>query len=149
MSVDVDDFITPPPNAGSGVHYWLFGQACRLKDYGASPEEAKAYIQASLYKHQPGRHVLYRELNDAVCNAFTVEGKRANGPSWPKPKATAITATVERDGALTLDGLKACRPTDLENLTAEYSKREAVSTLSGQRRGKEVCRCGIRHYPQV
>jgi hypothetical protein len=119
MSVDVDDFITPPPKAGSGVHYWLFGQACRLKDYGASPEEARAYIQASLCKHQPGRDVLDRELNDAVCNAFKVEGERASGQSWPKPKAKAIKAIVERDEAPTLKGLKACSPTHLESLTAE------------------------------
>jgi hypothetical protein len=101
------------------VHYWLFGQACRLKDYGASPEEARAYIQASLYKHQPGRDVLDRELNEAVCNAFKVEGERANGPSWPKPNAKAIKAIVERAGAPTLKGLKACSPTHLESLTAE------------------------------
>jgi hypothetical protein len=125
MSVDVDDFITPPPNAGSGVHYWLFGQACRLKDYGASPEEARAYIQASLCKHQPGRDVLDRELNDAVRNAFKVEGEKANGPSWPKPNAKAIKAIVERAGATTLEGLKACSPTDLESLTAE----KAIDTL--------------------
>jgi len=119
MSVDVDDFITPPPKAGSGVHFWLFGQACRLKDYGATPEEARDYIQASLYKHQPGRDVLDRELNDAVRNAFRVEGEKANGPSWPKPKAKAIRAIVERDGAPTLESLKACSPTHLESLTAE------------------------------
>jgi hypothetical protein len=53
-AVNVDDFIKPPPKAGSGVHPWLFGQACRLKEYGASPEEAMEYIQASLDKHQPG-----------------------------------------------------------------------------------------------
>jgi hypothetical protein len=125
MSVDVDDFVTPPPNAGSGVHYWLFGQACRLKDYGASPEEARAYIQASLYKHQLGRDVLDRELNDAVHNAFKIEGERANGPSWPEPNAKAIKAIVERAGAPTLEGLKASSPTDLESLTAE----KAIDTL--------------------
>jgi hypothetical protein len=125
MNVDVDDFIKPPPKAGSGVHYWLFGQACRLKDYGATPEEARDYIQASLYKHQPGRDVLDRELNEAVCNAFKVEAERANGPSWPKPNANAIKAIVERAGAPTLESLKACSPTDLGSLTAE----KAVDTL--------------------
>jgi hypothetical protein len=119
VSVDVDDFIKPPPKAGSGVHQWLFSQACRLKGYGASLEEARNYIQASLYKHQPGRHVLDRELNEAVRNAFAVEGERANGPSWPKPAAKAIKAIVERDGAPTLERLKACCPTNLESLTAE------------------------------
>jgi hypothetical protein len=119
VSVDVDDFIKPPPKAGSGVHQWLFSQACRLKGYGASLEEARNYIQASLYKHQPGRHVLDRELNEAVRNAFTVEGERANEPSWPKPAAKAIKAIVERDGAPTLERLKACCPTNLESLTAE------------------------------
>ena len=119
MSVDVDDFIKPPPKAGSGVHLWLFGQACRLRDYGASPEEAQMYIGASLRKHQPGRHVLDRELNEAVRNAFAVEGERANGPSWPEPNAKAIKAIVERAGAAALEGLKACCPTNLESLTAE------------------------------
>jgi hypothetical protein len=125
MSVDVDDFITPPPKAGSGVHYWLFGQACRLRDYGASPEEARAYIQASLSKHQPGRDVLDRELNETIRNAFAVENGRANRPSWPKPAAKAIKAIVERDGAPTLERLKTCCPTNLESLTAE----KAIDTL--------------------
>jgi len=119
VSVDVDDFIKPPPKAGSGVHQWLFGQACRLKGYGASLEEALEYIKVSLYKHQPGRDVPERELNEAVRNAFTVEGERASGPSWPEPKAKAIKAIVERGGAPTLEGLKACSPTDLGSLTAE------------------------------
>jgi hypothetical protein len=119
MRVDVDEFIKPPPKAGSGVHQWLFGQACRLKSYGASPEEAEMYIEASLHKHQPGRDVPNRELKEAVGNAFAVEGERANGPSWPKPAAKAIKAIVERDGAPTLERLKACCPTNLESLTAE------------------------------
>src|SRR4029077_12402372 len=119
MSVDVDEFIKQPPKAGSGVHQWLFGQACRLKGYGASLEEAEMYIEASLHKHQPGRNVPDRELNEAVRNAFAAEGEKASGPSWPEPKAKAIKAIVERGGAPTLEGLKACSPTDLRSLTAE------------------------------
>jgi hypothetical protein len=42
--VDVDDIIKPPPRAGTGVHPWLFGQACQLKELGATPEEATLYI---------------------------------------------------------------------------------------------------------
>jgi hypothetical protein len=125
MSVDVDEFIKQPPKAGSGVHQWLFGQACRLKSYGASPEEAEMYIEASLHKHQPGRDVPNRELKEAVRNAFAVEGEKANGPSWPKPNAKAIKAIVERAAAATLEGLKACCPTNLESLTAE----KAIDTL--------------------
>jgi hypothetical protein len=83
------------------------------------------YIEASLHKHQPGRDVPNRELKEAVCNAFTVEGERVNGPSWPKPNAKAIKAIVERAAAATLEGLKACCPTNLESLTAE----KAIDTL--------------------
>jgi hypothetical protein len=43
--VDVDDMVKPPPSAGTGVHPWLFGQACQLKEIGATPEEARMYIQ--------------------------------------------------------------------------------------------------------
>jgi hypothetical protein len=124
-TIDVDDFIKPPPKAGSGVHPWLFGQACRLRGYGATPEEALEYIRASLDKHRPGRIVPDRELNEAVRSAFTAENERANGPSWPKPNVKAIRGIVETDGALTLDGLKARCPTDPGNLKAE----KAVDTL--------------------
>jgi hypothetical protein len=118
--VDVDDMVKPPPSAGTGVHLWLFGQACQLKEIGATPEEARMYIQASLDKHPPGRDVPDRELSEAVRNAFAVAGERANGPSWPQPKAEDIKAIVERDGAFTLDKLKKCSPHEnMENLTAE------------------------------
>jgi len=118
-AIDVDDFIKPPPIAGSGVHQWLFGQACRLRGYGASPEEARKYIEASLDKHSPGRDVDDRELDEAVRNAFAEEGERVNGPSWPKPNARDIKAIVEGDKALTLDGLKFCCPGNVENRKAE------------------------------
>jgi hypothetical protein len=118
-AIDVDDFVKPPPKAGSGVHPWLFGQACRLKGYGATPEETLKYIIASLDKHPPGRVVDERELNEAVRNAFAEEGERANGPSWHKPKARHIKAIVEKSGALTLDKLKNRCPADLENRKAE------------------------------
>jgi hypothetical protein len=118
--VDVDDMVKPPPSAGTGVHPWLFGQACQLKEIGATPEEARMYIQASLDKHPPGRDVPDRELSEAVRNAFAVAGERANGPSWPQPKAEDIKAIVERDGAFTLDKLKKCSlHENMENLTAE------------------------------
>jgi hypothetical protein len=194
VDIDVDDFIKPPPQAGSGVHQWLFGQACRLRSYGASPEEALEYIKASLDKHPPGRDVDERELNEAVRNAFAEEGERVNGPSWPKPKAKDIRAIVEKSGAFTLDGLRADSPADVEHRKAEKvidtlfpgnpllclavsksnartlereqwrgceenhqfivsshmtacSKRENISAMFGQRRGKEVSRGRIRHDP--
>jgi hypothetical protein len=115
-AIDVDDFVKPPPRAGSGVHPWLFGQACRLKELGATPEETETYIRASLDKHNPGRDVPARELDEAVRNAF---GERPNGPSWPQPKAKDIKAIVERDRAFALNRLKRYSPEGLENLTAE------------------------------
>lgn len=121
--IDVDDVIKPPPRAGTGLHPWLFGQACRLKELGATPEEAEMYIRASLDKHQPGRDVFDRELrHEAVRNAFAVDGQRPNGPSWPKPTAKEIKAIVERQGAFTLDGLK------------RFFSRENVAAFAGQGR---------------
>ena len=119
--VDVDDIVRPPPRAGTGVHPWLFGQACQLKEIGATPEEARMYIQASLDKHPPGRDVPDRELSEAVRNAFAVAGERANGPSWPQPKAEDIKAIVERDGAFTLDKLKKCSPRESVRAAAKKS----------------------------
>src|SRR5260221_9518913 len=87
--IDVDDVIKPPPRAGTGLHGWLFGQACRLKELGATPEEAEIYLRASLDKHQPGRDILAREMNEAIRNAFAT-GERSNGPQWPKPKVKDI-----------------------------------------------------------
>jgi len=123
--VDVDDIIKPPPRAGTGLHPWLFGQACKLKDIGATPEETAIYIRASLDKHEPGREVFDRELNEAVRNGFAIN-QRPSGPAWPKPKAKHIKAIVEREGASTLERLKGCSPhKSLENLTAE----NAIDTL--------------------
>jgi hypothetical protein len=122
MSIDVDDFVKPPPRAGTGVHPWLFGQACRLKEFGATPEETETYIRASLDKHNPGRDVPVRELDEAIRNAF---GEKRNGPSWPQPKAKDIKAIVESDRTLALDRLKRYSPERLENLTAE----KAIDTL--------------------
>jgi len=121
-AIDVDDFVKPPPKAGSGLHPWLFGQACRLKEFGATPEETETYIRASLDKHNPGRDVPDRELDEAVRNAF---GERPNGPSWPRPKAKDIKAIVEKDRAVALNRLKRYSPERLENLTAE----KAIDTL--------------------
>jgi hypothetical protein len=123
IEIDVDDFVKPPPRAGSGVHPWLFGQACRLREFGATPEETRIYIRASLDKHNPGRDVPDRELDEAIRNAF---GDRPTGPSWPRSKAKDIKAIVERDGAVTVDKLKRCSPHgSLENWTAE----KAIDTL--------------------
>jgi hypothetical protein len=117
--IDVDDVIKPPPRAGTGLHPWLFGQACKLKDIGATPEEAAIYIRASLDKHEPGREVFDRELNEAVRNAF-LQAERPGAIAWPNPKAKDIKAIVEREGAFTLERLKRCSPhKSLENLTAE------------------------------
>lgn len=123
--IDVDDVLKPPPRAGTGLHPWLFGQACRLKDLGATPEEAEIYLRASLDKHQPGREVLAREMNEATRNAFAT-GERSNGPQWPKPKVKDIKAIVEGERAYTLAKLKGSSPHNgLENLMAE----EAIDTL--------------------
>jgi hypothetical protein len=125
-AVDVDEFVKPPPRAGSGVYRWLFGQACRLREFGATPEEAETYIQASLDRHQPGRDVPERELDEAVRNAFEVEDGRPNGPSWPQAKAENIKAIVESDRAFRLDRLKNCSPDQsLKSQTAE----KAIDTL--------------------
>ena len=138
--IDVDDFVKPPPIAGSGVHRWLFGQACRLRGFGASPEGARKYIEASLDKHPPGRDVDERELNEAVRNAFAEEGERVNGPAWPKPKAKDINAIVEKSGALTLDGLKADSPADVEHRKAE----KVIDTLFSREPSPLSCRVQIK-----
>jgi hypothetical protein len=110
--VDVDDMIKPPPRAGTGLHPWLFGQACKLKDLGATPEEAAIYIRASLDKHEPGREVFDRELNEAIRNAF-LQVQRPGATAWPKPKAKDIKAIVEGERAFTLAKLKEHSPGDL------------------------------------
>lgn len=123
--IDVDDVLKPPPRAGTGLHPWLFGQACRLKRLGATAEEAEIYLRASLDKHQPGRDILAREMNEAIRNAFAA-GERPDGPQWPKPKVKDIKAIVEGERAYTLETLKEASPQkDLYNLTAG----QAIDTL--------------------
>jgi hypothetical protein len=117
--VDVDDIVRPPPRAGTGVHFWLFGQACQLKDAGATPEEAELYIRASLDEHEPGRDVPARELNEAVRNAFS-QAQRPDAIAWPKSKAKEIKEIVEGAKAFTLAKLKEHSPEQNPgNLTAE------------------------------
>src|SRR4029077_8262091 len=116
---DVDDLVKAPPRAGTGVHFWLFGQACQLKDAGATPEEAELYIRASLDKHEPGRDVPARELNEAVRNAF-LQAQRPDAIAWPRSKAKEIKEIVEGAKAFTLAKLKEHSPEQNPgNLTAE------------------------------
>ena len=99
----VRDLISSPPQAGAGVHNWLFRCARVLHPY-RNPAEIEEILAAST--HGCGRQVPISEIRSAVANSHDVAWKpsapggqhppRVGGPRWPavdNAKRASVTGT--------------------------------------------------------
>lgn len=90
--------LATPPEAGAGIHAWLFSVARQLHVH-LSPDAIAATLQAATANC--GRHVTAREIRDAVNNSHAV--------AWqPKPKQGAAVRggfrRIEQRGVCRVDG---------------------------------------------
>jgi len=97
--------MNPCPLAGSGVHSWLFAEACRCARMGMSQGEAERVLQSGMTRPPSPKS----EIRDAVAAAYREVGA-ADGawcgeqpqwePRWPARNDEQREAAAARHGGL-------------------------------------------------
>lgn len=105
------DPLGTPPQAGGGVHRWIFVSARKLARFGVTPEEAYRLIRKAVASC--GRPVPDREIWDAIGGAGGPSPDFPGASKWPKSDPLAIEA-IARENPAALERLyQASRHHDL------------------------------------
>ncbi|RBP35670.1 hypothetical protein DES53_12038 [Roseimicrobium gellanilyticum] len=144
------DYLSRCPLAGAGVHRWIYGAACSLREAGFTPVEAHGMIAGS--SQSCGRDVSDREIFDAINSAWACgvstnslprnKSARSTGkPKWPVRNYSAIHKIAVAGS--NLDGLRQISP---EKVADEVRVTDTV--LGALYRGNSLMCCGhtIRHF---
>lgn len=111
------ELLSNPPQAGNGVHHWLFTMSLRLHRFRL-PEESIALLEAAVA--DCGRHVSRGEIAEAVYNSIGVEPRHETCGGLPKPRPLAWPSinpeareqAIKASAVQTLADLAAISPCD-------------------------------------
>ncbi len=126
------DQIRPCPFAGSGVHGWLFSEACRCARLGISKAEAEAALEPRMTRPPSPK----TEIRDAIDAAYrevevadrpwcgVMDNRPMPGPRWPTRNDEQREAAASRHGGMS--DLWELSPVCLED---ENSQAEEIADI--------------------
>lgn len=96
----------PPPT--TGIHGWLFGRACFLRDRGVTEKSAEEGLKRICARAAIRRDVSDREIEDAIANAYGRADHRnapeisqydpvSGWPKWISCPAKRVDANAQRE----------------------------------------------------
>lgn len=98
LPTTVRRLLANPPDAGRGVHRWLFRTARALHRCGLSEGDCETVLTCATA--HCGRDVPNREIDDAVCNSRPDRAHEHRLPRWPNVNHEQREAVIRDHGGL-------------------------------------------------